>query len=54
VSFLFDLHSAAVFDLHLPCYAHATPIPCSDHALLKETSQGRCTARHGRGMLCVN
>ena len=43
VSFPFDLYSAAVSDSHLPCHAHAAPIPCTDHAvLLKATSQ------HGR------
>jgi hypothetical protein len=34
------------------CYAqaHAEPLPCSDHAVLKATSQGHGTARHGHGM----
>ena len=35
----FDLHSAAVSDLHLPCRAHAIP----DHAVLL-----KATAQHGR------
>jgi hypothetical protein len=39
VSFLFDLHSAAVSDSHLPCRAHAIP----DHVLLL-----KATAEHGR------
>jgi hypothetical protein len=34
----FDLHSAAV------------PVPCHDHAILKATSQGHGTVRHGHGM----
>jgi hypothetical protein len=34
--FPFDLHSAAVFDSHLP-------MPCSDHAVLL-----KATAQHGR------
>ena len=39
--FPFDLKSAAVFDSHLPCHAHAALIPCSDHAvLLKATACG--------------
>jgi hypothetical protein len=27
VSFPFDLHSAAVFDSHIPCRSHAVPLP---------------------------
>jgi len=43
MSFPFDLHSAVMSDSHLPCHAHATTMPCSDHAfLLKATTQ------HGR------
>jgi hypothetical protein len=34
VYFPFDLHTAAVSDSHLPCHAHAVPLPCSDHAVL--------------------
>jgi hypothetical protein len=45
VSFPFDLHSAAEFDSHMPCH---------DHAVLKATSPGHGTARHGHGMSCVN
>jgi hypothetical protein len=36
------------------CRAHAAPVPCHDHAVLKTTSQGHATARHGHGMVCVN
>jgi hypothetical protein len=43
VSFPFDLHSAAVFDSHMPCRSHAVPLPCHEYAVLKATSQG-----HGR------
>jgi len=43
MSFSFDLHSAAVFDSHLPCHAYVATMPCSDCAVLKATS------RHGRG-----
>ena len=43
VSFPFDLHSAAVSDSHLPCHAHAAPMPCSDHAVLL-----KATVQHGR------
>ena len=43
MSFQFDLHSAAVSVSHLPCHAHAMPMPCSDHAVLLKT-----TAQHGR------
>jgi hypothetical protein len=45
VSFPFDLHSAAVFDLHIPCRFPAVPLPCHEYAFLKATSQG-----HGRVM----
>jgi hypothetical protein len=34
----------------MPCRAHAVPVPCHDHAVLKATSQGHDTARHGHGM----
>jgi hypothetical protein len=54
LSFPFDLHSGAVFDLHMPRRAHAAPLPGHDHAVLKATSQGHDTAPHGRGMACVN
>jgi hypothetical protein len=33
-----------------PCRARAAPVPCHNHAVLKATSQGHGTARHGRGM----
>jgi hypothetical protein len=36
-----------------PCLihiCHAAPVPCHDHAVLKASSQGHGTARHGRGM----
>jgi hypothetical protein len=39
VSFSFDLHSAAVFDSHLSCRAHAIP----DHDILLKAA-----AQHGR------
>jgi hypothetical protein len=29
---------------------HAAPVPCHDHAVLKATSLGHGTARHGHGM----
>jgi hypothetical protein len=45
VSFPFNLHSAAVFDSHMPCH---------DHAVLKATSQSHGTTRHGHDMVCVN
>jgi hypothetical protein len=41
VSFPFDLHSAAMFDSH---------IPCRDHAILKAASQGHSTAWAWHGM----
>jgi hypothetical protein len=47
VSFPFDLHSAAVFDSHMPCRS----LPCHEYAVLKATSQGHGTGaaweRHG-------
>jgi hypothetical protein len=54
LSFPFDLHSAAVFDSHMPCRTHAVPVPCHDHTVLKATSQGYGTARHGHGMAYMN
>jgi hypothetical protein len=36
-----------MFNSHLSCHAHAEPLPRSDHAVLKATSQGHSTARHG-------
>jgi hypothetical protein len=54
VCFPFDLHSAAVFDSHMPCRGHGAPVPCHDHSVLKATSQGHGTARHVHGMACVN
>jgi hypothetical protein len=50
VSFTFDLHSAVVFDSHVPY----RPVPCHDNAIVKATSQGHGTVRHGYGMACVN
>jgi hypothetical protein len=50
LSFPFDLHSAAVFYLHMPRRAHAVPVPCHDNAVLDETSQGHGTVRHVNGM----
>jgi hypothetical protein len=54
VSFPFDLHSAAVFDSHMPFRVHAAPVPYNDHAVRKATSQRHGTARHGHDMACVN
>jgi hypothetical protein len=56
VSFPFDLHSAAVFDSHMPCRSHAVPLPCLEYAFLKATSQGHgrfiaWLRRQGDGML---
>src|SRR5215469_8810942 len=36
VTFPFDLHSAAVFDSHIPCRSHAVPrpFPCCSPAVL--------------------
>jgi hypothetical protein len=53
LSFPFDLYSAAVFDSHMPCRSYAVPMPCHEYAILKATSQGNGTARHGNGMVCV-
>jgi hypothetical protein len=50
LSFSFGFHTATVYDLHMTCHAHAAPMPCSDHAVLKATSQGHGTARQGHGM----
>jgi hypothetical protein len=54
VSFPFDLYSAAVFDSHMPCGAHATRVLCHDYADLEASFQGHGTARYGHGMVCVN
>jgi len=43
VPFPFDLHSAAVFESHIACHAHAVPLTCSGHAVLKATSLGHGT-----------
>src|SRR5215510_10481737 len=47
VTFPFDLHSAAVFDSHIPCRSHAVPLPCHEYAF-----HGRFVAgwRHADGM----
>jgi hypothetical protein len=54
VSFSFDLHSAAVFDSHMPC--HVRFVLCLEHSVLKEISQGHDRARHGHwhghGLAC--
>jgi hypothetical protein len=47
VFFPFDLHSVAMFDSHKPCRAHAAPLLCCNHAVLKATSQDHGTVRHG-------
>jgi hypothetical protein len=48
MSFPFDLQF--VFDSHMLSCAHAAPVPCHDHAVLKATSQDHCTALHWRCM----
>jgi hypothetical protein len=50
VSFPLDLHSAVVFDSHMPCRSHIVRLLCHDHAILKATSQGHGTARYENGM----
>jgi hypothetical protein len=35
---------------HLIHTCYAAPVPCHDHAVLKATSQGHDTTRHGRGI----
>jgi hypothetical protein len=51
VSFPFGLHSAAVFDSHIPCRAHALPLPCSEHARsesdFSRSRHSTAGARHG-------
>ena len=48
MTFPFDLHSAAVFDSHIPCCSHAVPLPCHEYAF-----HGRFVAgsRQGDGMV---
>jgi hypothetical protein len=36
-----------MFHSHKPCCAHAAPLPCCNHAVLKAISQGHGTAQHG-------
>jgi hypothetical protein len=48
-----DLHSAAVFDSHMPCRAHAVSVSSNDHAFLKATFQGQGTERHGHGWISI-
>jgi hypothetical protein len=43
VPFPFDVHSAAVIESHIACPAHAVPLTCSGHAVLKATSLGHGT-----------
>jgi hypothetical protein len=50
VTFQFDIHSEAMFVSHMPRLAHAASVQCHDHAVLKATSKGHGTARHGRSM----
>jgi hypothetical protein len=60
VYFPFDLHSAAVFDSHMPGHSYAVPLPRHQFAVLKAISQGydrfAAGSRQGRGVgtECVN
>jgi hypothetical protein len=51
----FDLHSAVVFDSHIPCRSHAVPLPWHEYAIMKATSQGHgrvvAGSRQGDGMV---
>jgi hypothetical protein len=40
--------------VHTICRSHAVPQPCHEYAVLKATTQGHGTARHGNGIVCVN
>jgi hypothetical protein len=57
VSFPCDLHSAVVFDSHIPCRSHAVPLPSHEYAFLKATSQGHgrvvAGSRQGRGRVAA-
>jgi hypothetical protein len=44
VSFLFHLHSAAVFDSHMPCRAHAVSMPFQKLFLKATPQRGMETA----------
>jgi hypothetical protein len=52
VSFPFDLHSAAVFDSHMPCCSPAMPPTCSSESDLSRPRQirGRVAAGKWHGM----
>jgi hypothetical protein len=51
LSFPFDLHSAAVFDSHMPCRAYDAPLSCHNHAVLKATY--KATTHRGMGATWV-
>jgi hypothetical protein len=52
VSFPFDLHSAVVFDSHIPCRSQAVTLSCHEYAVLKATYKdpGRGTVWERNGM----
>jgi hypothetical protein len=55
VSFIFDLHSAAVSDLHLPCPCHAPTVPFFSRPQHSTTVSRRpCCDLEKNGMLWVN
>jgi hypothetical protein len=54
VSFLFDLHSAAVFDSHMPCRSRTTPRPCSSGSDFPRPRHSAVWAQHVHSMACVN
>jgi hypothetical protein len=47
VSFPFDLHSAAVFDSHMPCRARAMPRPCRSESHFSMPRHSAAWAWHG-------
>jgi hypothetical protein len=46
-SFPFDLHSAAVFDSHMPCRTRAMPWPCRSESDFSRPRQSAAWAWHG-------
>jgi hypothetical protein len=49
-SFPFDLHSAAVFDSHMPCRTRAMPRPCRSESDFLRPRHSAAWALHGHGM----
>jgi hypothetical protein len=47
-------NSAVTVRLRLIHTNHTAPVPCHDHAILKQNAQGHGAARRGHGMACMH